>query len=206
MALDCIVTSSICHVTSCHCLLPASHYCVPGEYGTVAGWGRLSEGGVLPSILQYVSTLSSCHIVTLSPQTTVPIVSNEKCKNMFLAAGRHEVRVVYVIIGIWPQRNGWNEKKLVFISPTPTCNSLQGSRHCCQCQVQPAVTPCRKPLTHFLWQPKQQIIWISVWSVKSNVCRLSRRSSCVPATRTGAETPVRWAAVCHPKELRNIKK
>ena len=48
-----------------------------GEFGTVAGWGRLSEGGVLPSILQHVS---------------VPIVSNQQCKNMFLAAGRHEVR------------------------------------------------------------------------------------------------------------------
>ena len=39
-------------------------------------WGRLSEGGVLPSILQHVS---------------VPILSNEKCKSMFLKAGRHEV-------------------------------------------------------------------------------------------------------------------
>ena len=48
-----------------------------GEFGTVAGWGRLSEGGVLPSILQHV---------------TVPILANDKCKNMFLAAGRHEVR------------------------------------------------------------------------------------------------------------------
>ena len=27
-----------------------------GEMGIVAGWGRLSEGGQLPSILQYVST------------------------------------------------------------------------------------------------------------------------------------------------------
>ena len=26
-----------------------------GEMGIVAGWGRLSEGGQLPSILQYVS-------------------------------------------------------------------------------------------------------------------------------------------------------
>ena len=88
-----------CHFLylSCHLMSVSTaslSLCVPGEYGTVAGWGRLSEGGVLPSILQYVSTLSSCHIVTLSPQTTVPIVSNEKCKNMFLAAGRHEVRVV----------------------------------------------------------------------------------------------------------------
>ncbi|XP_072144299.1 uncharacterized protein Sb isoform X2 [Dermacentor andersoni] len=46
-----------------------------GRNATVTGWGRLSEGGVLPSVLQ---------------QVKVPIVSNEKCKNMFLAAGRHE--------------------------------------------------------------------------------------------------------------------
>lgn len=41
----------------------------------VTGWGRLSEGGTLPSVLQEVS---------------VPIVSNEDCKKMFLRAGRHE--------------------------------------------------------------------------------------------------------------------
>lgn len=42
---------------------------------TVTGWGRLSEGGVLPSVLQEVQ---------------VPIVSNDRCKMMFLRAGRHE--------------------------------------------------------------------------------------------------------------------
>lgn len=41
----------------------------------VTGWGRLSEGGTLPSVLQEVS---------------VPIVSNDRCKMMFLRAGRHE--------------------------------------------------------------------------------------------------------------------
>ncbi|XP_023226849.1 uncharacterized protein LOC111627497 [Centruroides sculpturatus] len=46
-----------------------------GRNATVTGWGRLSEGGVLPSILQEVQ---------------VPVISNEKCKNMFLKAGRHE--------------------------------------------------------------------------------------------------------------------
>ena len=30
-----------------------------GEYGTVAGWGRLSEKGVLPSILQNVTFISN---------------------------------------------------------------------------------------------------------------------------------------------------
>lgn len=42
----------------------------------VTGWGRLSEGGTLPSVLQEVS---------------VPIVSNDDCKKMFLRAGRHEI-------------------------------------------------------------------------------------------------------------------
>ena len=32
------------------------HYFFSGEVGIVAGWGRLSEGGKLPNILQYVST------------------------------------------------------------------------------------------------------------------------------------------------------
>ncbi|GFT83462.1 serine proteinase stubble [Nephila pilipes] len=56
------------------CLPPMEENLV-GKNATVTGWGRLSEGGILPSILQEVQ---------------VPIISNEKCKNMFLAAGRHE--------------------------------------------------------------------------------------------------------------------
>nr|XP_026498672.1 serine proteinase stubble isoform X1 [Vanessa tameamea] len=55
--------------------LPASDDLLVGENATVTGWGRLSEGGVLPSVLQEVQ---------------VPIVSNERCKSMFLRAGRHE--------------------------------------------------------------------------------------------------------------------
>ncbi|XP_058800150.1 serine proteinase stubble-like isoform X2 [Phymastichus coffea] len=55
--------------------LPASDELLVGENATVTGWGRLSEGGTLPSVLQEVS---------------VPIVSNDKCKSMFLKAGRHE--------------------------------------------------------------------------------------------------------------------
>ncbi|XP_072932516.1 uncharacterized protein Sb isoform X2 [Epargyreus clarus] len=55
--------------------LPATDDLLIGENATVTGWGRLSEGGVLPSVLQEVQ---------------VPIVSNERCKSMFLRAGRHE--------------------------------------------------------------------------------------------------------------------
>ncbi|XP_074025586.1 serine proteinase stubble isoform X2 [Leptinotarsa decemlineata] len=55
--------------------LPASDDLLIGENATVTGWGRLSEGGTLPSILQEVQ---------------VPIVSNDRCKSMFLRAGRHE--------------------------------------------------------------------------------------------------------------------
>lgn len=47
----------------------------PDEIFSVTGWGRLSEGGTLPSVLQEVK---------------VPIVSNDRCKMMFLRAGRHE--------------------------------------------------------------------------------------------------------------------
>ncbi|XP_043276416.1 serine proteinase stubble-like isoform X2 [Venturia canescens] len=55
--------------------LPATDDLLIGENATVTGWGRLSEGGTLPSILQEVS---------------VPIVSNDRCKTMFLRADRHE--------------------------------------------------------------------------------------------------------------------
>ncbi|CAH0394977.1 unnamed protein product [Bemisia tabaci] len=55
--------------------LPGSDDLLIGENATVTGWGRLSEGGTLPSVLQEVS---------------VPIISNDKCKSMFLRAGRHE--------------------------------------------------------------------------------------------------------------------
>ncbi|XP_058055910.1 serine proteinase stubble [Anopheles bellator] len=55
--------------------LPATDDLLIGENATVTGWGRLSEGGTLPSVLQEVS---------------VPIVSNDRCKSMFLRAGRHE--------------------------------------------------------------------------------------------------------------------
>ncbi|XP_060524883.1 serine proteinase stubble isoform X2 [Cylas formicarius] len=55
--------------------LPPSDDLLIGENATVTGWGRLSEGGTLPSVLQEVQ---------------VPIVSNDRCKSMFLRAGRHE--------------------------------------------------------------------------------------------------------------------
>lgn len=55
--------------------LPANDDLLIGENATVTGWGRLSEGGTLPSVLQEV---------------LVPIVSNDRCKTMFLQAGRNE--------------------------------------------------------------------------------------------------------------------
>ncbi|XP_055856370.1 serine proteinase stubble-like [Episyrphus balteatus] len=55
--------------------LPSTESLLIGMNATVTGWGRLSEGGTLPSVLQEVS---------------VPIVSNDRCKSMFLRAGRQE--------------------------------------------------------------------------------------------------------------------
>uniref|UniRef100_A0A1A9W3V3 Peptidase S1 domain-containing protein n=1 Tax=Glossina brevipalpis TaxID=37001 RepID=A0A1A9W3V3_9MUSC len=55
--------------------LPQTNSLLIGMNATVTGWGRLSEGGTLPSVLQEVS---------------VPIVSNDNCKSMFLRAGRQE--------------------------------------------------------------------------------------------------------------------
>nr|XP_040569289.1 serine proteinase stubble-like isoform X1 [Lepeophtheirus salmonis] len=55
--------------------LPGNNDLLIGETGIVAGWGRLSNGGQLPNVLQYVA---------------VPIVSNDRCEGMFLKAGRNE--------------------------------------------------------------------------------------------------------------------
>ncbi|XP_064119576.1 serine proteinase stubble-like isoform X2 [Macrobrachium nipponense] len=55
--------------------LPGNNDLLIGETATVTGWGRLSEHGRLPSVLQ---------------QGSVPVISNEKCKDMFKKAGRDE--------------------------------------------------------------------------------------------------------------------
>jgi hypothetical protein len=55
--------------------LPPDNIDLVGRNATVTGWGRLNEGGTLPTILQEV---------------IVPIVSNDKCRDMFLRAGRPE--------------------------------------------------------------------------------------------------------------------
>lgn len=55
--------------------LPPDNIDLLGRNATVTGWGRLNEGGTLPTILQEVR---------------VPIVSNDKCKDMFDRAGRPE--------------------------------------------------------------------------------------------------------------------
>ncbi|XP_065581578.1 serine proteinase stubble-like isoform X2 [Artemia franciscana] len=55
--------------------LPSSDDILVGMNATVTGWGRLSEGGTLPNVLQ---------------QVTLPVISNDKCKTMFLKSGRHE--------------------------------------------------------------------------------------------------------------------
>jgi hypothetical protein len=55
--------------------LPGNDDLLIGENATVTGWGRLSEGGQLPNKLQHVQ---------------VPIISNEKCRDMFLKSGRME--------------------------------------------------------------------------------------------------------------------
>lgn len=55
--------------------LPPDDIDLLGKNATLTGWGRLNEGGLLPTILQEVR---------------VPIVSNDECKDMFLRAGRQE--------------------------------------------------------------------------------------------------------------------
>lgn len=47
-----------------------------GKIGHVAGWGKLSYGGPVPSILQVVK---------------LPVIPNSQCQRMFLTAGHHKI-------------------------------------------------------------------------------------------------------------------
>ncbi|XP_067642393.1 serine proteinase stubble [Eurosta solidaginis] len=65
--------------------LPQTESLLIGMNATVTGWGRLSEGGTLASVLQEVS---------------VPIVSNGICESMFARAGRQEsIPEIFVCAG-----------------------------------------------------------------------------------------------------------
>ncbi|RXG61553.1 Serine proteinase stubble, partial [Armadillidium vulgare] len=65
--------------------LPGNQDLLIGEIAKVTGWGRLSEHGTLPSILQ---------------QTSVPIMSNAKCQELFLKGGRKE-HIPDIFLGGW---------------------------------------------------------------------------------------------------------
>ncbi|XP_023209481.1 serine proteinase stubble-like [Centruroides sculpturatus] len=56
--------------------LPSTDDAFAGREAVITGWGRLREGGILPSVLQEVR---------------VPIISNQRCREMFRQAGKLEV-------------------------------------------------------------------------------------------------------------------
>lgn len=65
--------------------LPGRNEDFTGRTSYVTGWGKLSHGGSVPNVLQYVQ---------------VPILSNEKCQKMFLLAGHiKSIRENFVCAG-----------------------------------------------------------------------------------------------------------
>lgn len=83
--------------------LPGSDDLLIGENATVTGWGRLSEGGQLPNTLQFVQ---------------VPIISNDKCRDMFLKSGRMEhIPEIFLCAGY---DNGGRDSCQVCLKPVTT--------------------------------------------------------------------------------------
>lgn len=65
--------------------LPGRNEDFTGRTSFVTGWGKLSHGGTVPNVLQYVQ---------------VPILSNEKCQKMFQLAGHiKSIRENFVCAG-----------------------------------------------------------------------------------------------------------
>lgn len=62
---------------------PEADQDLDGKTAWVTGWGRLSEGGKIPSILQEVS---------------LPIINNDNCEAMFLEAGSKQYIPYYTFI------------------------------------------------------------------------------------------------------------
>lgn len=92
--------------------LPPDQSELEGKTATLTGWGRLSEGGILPSVLQEVK---------------VDIVSNDKCEEMFLKAGRHEnITDIFICAGY--EEGGKDACQVSLL-----LRSVFSSRICCPC-------------------------------------------------------------------------
>ena len=96
--------------------LPPDQIELEGKTATLTGWGRLSEEGIAPSVLQEVK---------------VDIVSNDKCEEMFLKAGRHEnISDVFICAGFSEGGKDSCQVSLFFLY---LYSDWSHSRMCCPC-------------------------------------------------------------------------
>lgn len=94
--------------------LPRESIDPSGKIGTVVGWGRTSEGGSLPGILQHVSvpvlTLDQCRGMKYRASRITPNMVNKNIKILYPSHKYFFLRILIKAL------RGWNQAENRFVS------------------------------------------------------------------------------------------